>query len=110
MLSDTSSEFSGNVSPISSTKQKTRLSHQSPNSDSGESNTFLYVSLCTFLKASPSSLSGTIVREFTNAEVQAATSSLANVVGKGGFGKVYKGTYQGSDVAVKVFEVSMLYR
>ena len=50
------------------------------------------------------------MREFTNAEVQAATSSLANVVGKGGFGKVYKGTYQGLDVAVKVFEVSMLYR
>ena len=42
------------------------------------------------------------MREFVVAELEQATCNFADVVGKGGFGKVYRGTYHHQPVAVKV--------
>ena len=50
------------------------------------------------------------VREFTDLEITEATSDLSTLIGKGGFGRVYRGTYHGTDIAVKVLsEVSVHY-
>lgn len=47
------------------------------------------------------------VREFTDMEIIEATSTT---IGKGGFGRVYRGTCHGTDIAVKVLsEVSAHY-
>ena len=42
------------------------------------------------------------IREFSPAEVLAATGNFGDLVGKGGFGKVFKGKYHHSYIAVKV--------
>ena len=43
-------------------------------------------------------------------EIIEATSDLSAMIGKGGFGRVYRGTYHGTDIAVKVLsEVSVHY-
>ena len=42
------------------------------------------------------------LREFSTAEIKSSTAEFSELVGKGGFGSVYKGTYQHLAVAVKV--------
>ena len=42
------------------------------------------------------------VREFTKAEVELATGGFRDLVGKGGFGRVYRGTFHHLPLAVKV--------
>jgi tRNA A-37 threonylcarbamoyl transferase component Bud32 len=44
------------------------------------------------------------VREFTEAELAAATNSFAELVGKGAFGSVYKGTLAKTPIVVKVMD------
>ena len=44
------------------------------------------------------------VREFTEAELDSATNSFSNIVGKGSFGCVYQGSLQHVPVAVKVMD------
>ena len=45
------------------------------------------------------------LREFSSEEISTTTENFSVVVGKGGFGKVYKGNYHHSNVAVKVLNV-----
>ena len=42
------------------------------------------------------------LREFSTAEIKSSTAEFSELVGKGGFASVYKGTYQHLAVAVKV--------
>ena len=42
------------------------------------------------------------LHEFSAAEITSSTAEFSKLVGKGGFGSVYKGTYQHLAVAVKV--------
>ena len=41
------------------------------------------------------------LREFSRAEVESATAGFSELIGKGGFGSVYKGMYQHLTIAVK---------
>ena len=41
------------------------------------------------------------VREFSDTEILTSTSDFEELVGKGGFGDVYKGIYHGTPIAVK---------
>ena len=47
------------------------------------------------------------MREFSAAELEKATNGFSNVIGKGGFGIVYKGVYDHSHIAVKVLTVNV---
>lgn len=44
------------------------------------------------------------VREFTETDLAAATKSYSELIGKGAFGSVYKGTIAQTSVAVKVMD------
>lgn len=44
-----------------------------------------------------------VAKEFTHGEILAATSNLSQLLGRGGFGPVYKGTLPtGLEIAVKI--------
>ena len=45
------------------------------------------------------------VREFSDKEILESTRDLDALIGKGGFGRVYKGNYHGTDVAIKVLSM-----
>ena len=44
-----------------------------------------------------------MVREFMDIEILQSTQDFGMLIGKGGFGYVYRGVYHGTDVAVKRF-------
>lgn len=51
------------------------------------------------------------VREFSERELDAATGSFSDLVGKGSFGSVYRGMLQHTPVAVKLMDpVSSIIR
>ena len=45
------------------------------------------------------------VCEFTDEEVIQATNDMNFLIGKGEFGRVYRGSYHGTEVAVKILDV-----
>jgi serine/threonine protein kinase len=48
-----------------------------------------------------------VVQSFSSAEIVAATANLSNIIGRGGFGTVYKGFLtNGAVVAVKMLSIA----
>ena len=41
-------------------------------------------------------------RKFSSREIEESTTSFNDLIGKGAFGKVYRGIYHGTAIAVKV--------